>query len=307
LTILDEIKDSFANLQKGQSRYLSSCDARTFMFEDGTFGVGIEFERDLKVSENFANVKFYSLELEFDKDTSKFLVLTSSLIGLRNEFATVCADFVDLGENNANRESILEDPFIWWMRWRELLGNAVKSPKVHSILGEMYSVKYLLLQGKEVKWTPTDFSTHDIETSSKAFEVKSTTSKYEQVISVNSQFQMATQSDEELDLFICRFEKSNLGISINQLIEELSQLGLDKDRLNREINAVGFEEGSLSRNETYKLLEMRRYHVDEDFPGKELMKYIRSMDDPSVKSIQFEVDLTNTPYVKCDLENLDVK
>ncbi|KGP91317.1 hypothetical protein N780_08565 [Pontibacillus chungwhensis BH030062] len=303
MNILDEIKDAFASLQKGQSRYIEECDARTFMFMDGSYGVGIRFEKEQKVAEDFANVKFYTTELELGDEQQKFLLLTSSLIGLRNEFASVCADFIDLGLQDVNRQMILEDPFTWWMSWRELLGNAVKNPLVHSILGEMFSVKHLAQEGTHVKWKPTDFSTHDLESDTVAYEVKSTTSKYQQIISVNSQFQI-TSARDDMHLILCRFEKSPLGVSVDMLIEDLITIGYDRGELDREVEAVGFAEGSLARSEKYKLLEMRKYPVDDKFPGQEVMEFIKSLDDPSVKSLTFEVDLTNTDYEKVNVDLL---
>lgn len=301
MSILDEIKQSFANLQKNQSIYLSSSNARTVMFEDVTYGIGIPYSSDKKVNEKFANVKLYSYQivLEDSGETHNYLFLTSSLKETRNEFALVCADFADLG----NRQSILENPLSWWKRWRELMGNAVKNPKVHSILGEMLALKYLLKNGHKAKWNPLDFLTHDIETQDDAYEIKSTTSKYETIISVNSQFQLSTATGK-VSLIVCRFEKSRLGYSINSIIEELSLCGLDKFHLNNMMDEMGYPEGSSSRDEKYQLLEMRKYTVNHDFPGEDLREYIKEMNDPYIRSVTYDVDLSGVEYEKLNLQQL---
>jgi hypothetical protein len=302
MEILEEIKQSFANLQRNQSIFLANCNARAVMFDDETYGLGIPYSSNEKVNEKFANVKLYShqIVIEGSKEGDNYLLLTSSLKEMRNEFALICADFADLGRENENRNNILEDPFSWWKRWRKLMGNAVKNPMVHSILGEMLALKYLLAHTKGVKWNPLDFSTHDIETNDRAFEVKSTTSKYEDIISVNSQFQLTIASGK-VSLVLCKLERSNLGYSINSLIDSLSSYGLDRQYLNNMMDEMGYPEGSSSREERYQLLEMRKYDVDNNFPGEGLREYIREMNVPSVRSVTYDIDLNGVNFEKLNV------
>ncbi|SFL91051.1 PD-(D/E)XK motif protein [Salibacterium qingdaonense] len=294
MNLVQEIKDKFANLQKSKAYKLQGYDAWVFMFEDGTYGTAVPYDGS-KVNEQFANVKFYSTNAVFGEDEQNFLILASTLLHLRNEFALFCADFADPGENHQNRREIQEEPLEWWKKWRELLGNAVKHKQVHSILGEMYVVQYLLKQQKNVKWKPTDYATYDVESGNQAFEVKSTTSKYQDTLTISSQFQLR---DPDF-LVMCRFEKSNTGASLEDMVAELAALGLDRSFLNVELDAVGFPEGSEARGEKYKLLDMRQYPVDEDFPGKELSDFLQNLNDPNVGKVSYDIDLKG-----CSYENL---
>ncbi len=291
MNLEDEIKDKFTNLQKGSALLLHNYDAWVFMFQDGTYGVAIPYNGDI-VNERFANVKYYSSKVSFGQGEANYLIIASTLIQLRNEFASICTNFLNLGPENVYRKQIQQNPFSWWQKWLKLLGNAVKIKQPHSIIGEMLIVSFLLKQNKRVKWKPTDYSTYDIQCEGESYEVKSTTSKYQETLSISSQFQLR---DPDW-LVLCRFEKMENGISINDMINKLELSGIERSFLNMELEAIGFPEGALSRKEKYKLLETRKYEVNDSFPGKELSEFLKNYSDPSVGKVSYDIDLKNTPY-----------
>jgi hypothetical protein len=285
------IKDKFTYLQKGRAFRLQEFDAWVFMFNDGTYGTAIPYKGE-KVNEHFANVKYYSSDVEFAGVNQSYLILASTIIQLRNEFAIICANFLDLGLNKEFRKDIQQYPFSWWKKWRELLGNAVRVRETYSIIGEMITVKYLLQQGKNLNWKPSDYSTHDITSEGKLYEVKSTTSKYKEILTISSQFQLR---DPDFLVF-CRFEKTKKGHSINYMVDELELLGMDRSFLNLELEAIGYPEGALARSEKYKPLDIRKYTINEEFPGKELNDFLKNYSDPSVGRITYDIDLKGVKY-----------
>ncbi|SER70653.1 PD-(D/E)XK motif protein [Salisediminibacterium halotolerans] len=287
----NEIKEKFANLQKGSAFELNNADAWIFMFRDGTYGAAIPYSGS-DVNESYANVKFYSAHVAFGSEEQQCLVLSSSLFHLRNEFALICTNFIDPGVDQSNRQTVLADPIDWWRKWQELLGNAVKEKQIHGLLGEMIAVKYLKEHHSEVKWKPTDYSTHDIEAGEQAYEVKSTTSKYDEIISVSSQYQLR---DPDYLLF-CRFEKGAGGRSIDDVLKELHSMGIDQSVINKEIEALGFPAGSQARKEKFILLEMRLYEVNDDFPGRHLNEFLTNMNDPSIAKVTYDIDLKRVPF-----------
>lgn len=287
MQLLEKLQTIFANLRTDKAVYLDENTAWVFMFKDGSYGVGIPYEGS-PVNESFSNVKYYNGVFTFDGERKDCLVLVSTLTHLRNEFALICSHFVD----NDERQGILSDPFHWWENWQELIGNAVKSKKPYSLIAEMAAVKYLLKQGEAVRWKPSDFSTNDIQTTDKAYEVKSTTSKYSDTFTVNSQFQMR---DPDFIMFI-KTEKSQKGISIESLMHDLTKLGMGKSTLEIEMEAMGFPKGARSRTDLYTILEARIYHVDDRFPGKELNEFLKNYNDPNVGKITYEVSLKSIEY-----------
>ncbi|UTR10190.1 PD-(D/E)XK motif protein [Evansella sp. LMS18] len=298
LDLLIRTKEFFATLERGKARAIFTNDdgyeAWAIKFMDGTYGVGIPYSANTIINERFANVRLYSDTVYINKEQRKFLLLTSSIESLRNEFAAIASQFIETGEEHKNRKDIINDPFDWWDKWRNLLGNAVREKKVYSLLGEMKALEMLLKNGENVDWTPTDFATHDIETNSKAYEIKSTTSRYDQKITISSQFQ--GQSEKELSIIFCRFEKSNLGFSIDDMVSRLSDLGMDKTLLNIEIDKMGYETGSKSRIEKYKLHEMRDYTVDASFPVIALNSYVAEHYSNNIMKLTYEIDLTGLPF-----------
>ncbi|SDW06030.1 Putative PD-(D/E)XK family member [Marinococcus luteus] len=293
MDLRQEIERSFANLQKGRASFIEEYNCVVFIFENELYGVAIPYFGK-KINESFANVQFYSNQINFGDEEKKYLILASNKYHLRNEFSLICANFADQGSNNTKRSTLLKDPLDWWERWKELLGNTVRNKKTYSIIAEMLVVKYLHLKGEKVKWKPSDYATHDVETEKETYEIKSTSVKYKEEVTINSQFQL-----KDLDnLILCRYEKSNSGQSVEDLVEDLTNLGWDRTFLNKELNEVGITEGSSSRNHKYKTLEIRKYIVDDKFPGKELLNFLQSFNDPSIGKVSFDINLKGKEYKK---------
>ena len=61
-------------------------------------------------------------------------------------------------------------------------------------------------------------------------------------------------------------EESCEGVSVNDMKAILIQAGYDSGRLEIEIQQQGLEHGASIRNLKYKILEKRKYVVDESFP-----------------------------------------
>lgn len=265
------------------------------------YGIGVPNLYDNEISERFSNVRIWSQMMSIGGVEKNILLLTSDVEHLRHEFASVCAEFADPGKNGSNRETLMQEPEKWWEKWRMLLGNSVQNKMSYSLLGEMIIYKRLIENGFKPKWAALDKSTHDIETRSTSFEVKSTIKRYDSVVSINSQHQLVLPIGG-LYLCFCRFEESLNGNSIEDVLCELKELGCNYYQLNIALEKMGFEKGSSARNKKYKLHEARKYKIDKDFPSITVNNFKGDKIPEGIVKIVYDVDLNGLEYERMDMK-----
>ncbi|WP_234703380.1 PD-(D/E)XK motif protein [Metabacillus indicus] len=259
------------------------------------YGIGVPLEKFIEVSESFANVKLWSNYITIENKEVPVLLLTSDVESLRYEFAAVCAQFVDPGEDGRERRRLISEPASWWNNWKTLLGNAVHEKTPYSVLGELKTLEKLLDEGCTPVWAAKNRSTQDIEAGGCSYEVKATLNRYDNTVKINSQFQLQT-NNKPLYLVFCRFEPSDNGISVSDMVNMLVSKGADENILNEGLSTMGFEPGSSARNEKYKLLEIRKYHAGKGFPRIDASSFKEGKLPHEITKITYEIDLTGLEY-----------
>ena len=81
----------------------------------------------------------------------------------RYEFASLCTEFVEPGENGDNRQEILTNPYKWWERWKELVGNTSREKRAYNVIAEMLALVKSIQMDHTAEWTATRSGSHDIE------------------------------------------------------------------------------------------------------------------------------------------------
>lgn len=296
MTLPDEIKQFFATHKNGALPLKSLPDeypAYAIRTSEG-FGVALEWDSDAALSEHFANANFYSSTMMLGGADKTLLILQSYREDLRNEFACVCAQFVDPGKEGAGRASILSEPLSWWKKWRNLLGNVISDKAPYSVLCEMMVLDYVRNEDSSAEWTAAKSGTHDIESENRSYEVKSTIRRYGAEITISGQFQLLTP--KPLDLFFCRVEESPAGISINDMKKKLVDDGYNEGELEHQLSKQGYELGASSRVIKYSVLEKRRYHIDDSFPKITEASFKGDKIPNGITHITYSVDLETIPY-----------
>ena len=221
---------------------------------------------DVIFSESFSKVKIRTeKEVIIGDESYDILMLTCEDMRLRNEFAAVCSQFVQPGVDGNLRKGLINSPDIWWSQWKNLLGNMESDKLSYPVLGELVCLEKLLQKNLKPLWSGADGATHDIELDDCSYEVKSTTNRYGYEITINSVYQL-TKSNETLYLIFCRFERSLSGRSVDDVAESIKSLGYSAEKLETILKKSGLEKGCTARNLKYKLLEMKKYNVNEKFP-----------------------------------------
>lgn len=296
MEILEEIRECFASTQNGARDLHSLSDQYSAMVirNNEGYGVAIEFDDERDISEKFANSRLFTQIVRVGDDEKKYLILSCMRDSLRYEFATVCAQFVEPGIDGIDRKNLLADPLNWWKHWRELMGNAISNRDAYSVIAEMMVLDALYTKDDSVEWTAVIFGSHDIEGAQGSYEVKSTVKRYGASITISSQHQL--QSLKRLFLYFCRLEQSKEGVSINDMKDKLIKDGYDKEKIEQQLYHLGYEKGASAREEKYKVLEKRKYEVNDKFPKIVDSSFKGDHIPDSVTQITYTIDLDGLEY-----------
>jgi len=231
--------------------------------------VAVPLDKMIVFSETFSSISIATKEfVKIDRNNRDLLILTSTDMENRDEFASFCADFVDPGENGERRTALTMNPSKWWEKWKRLVGNTSIDVKPYDVLAELLVLERLFQAGKDPKWTGKTYGTNDIETTVSNYEVKSTLSRYGNDISISSLHQLVVREPKDLHLIFVRFEESESGgESIEKAVKRLKNAGFDAPFLESALKKHGLEMGRTGRTKQYNVLEMRDYVVDEQFPA----------------------------------------
>ncbi len=291
--------DNFFALKSSKGAYAISSLGRSFpawvITTDDEYGVCIDYEGE-NINESFSKVSIRNSELLINgKDKHKALLLTCTDFSYRKEFSFICEEFVFPGERGENRAELLSHPLNWWRRWKELMGNTQKNKMVYDVVGELSALLKLLSSKDDPYWSATGLSTHDIETSTASYEVKSSIVKDRSVIHVNSQFQL--QSGRPLYLIFTRLEESLSGDSIDDLMGEIKKYDLNNISAYEEyLSQKGFKPGNHSRKIKYSILERRKILVNSEFPKITEDMFKEEKYPSHITHIEYDVDLDGLDY-----------
>lgn len=295
MNVIQEIREAFANVWEGAMLPVNSGQIGTeaWVFrEDGRFGVAVPIATTLHILEFFSGAKLGTVEREVSGHLRTLLRLDSDCEALRNEFAVVCAQFLDPGIDGKERVALTSDPLAWWDRWRQLLGNANLDHRAYSTLGELLALERLRTQGIDAKWLGPLRGTVDIEAAGASYEVKSTLSRYASVVHIAGQFQLNCSANVSLHLIHQRFEPSTVGESIDSVIRRLVDGGMPCEVLEALLARGGLYAGGSARTETYRLLDSTVYPVDDNFPSITPSSFLMGVLPAGIVSIEYDVDLS---------------
>lgn len=303
MKMVEKIRRKFANLSTGYAIPLEEphdgFPSWAIKFKDA-YAVAIEIDEDIKINETFSNVAYYTDYYVIDGNNKHLLILSSNEMKLRNEFAGVCALFLERGENNSKRKELQKDPLVWWLKWKELIGNKSVDLTVHGILGELIALYWMKTQIDNnitaKNWTGPDGKSTDITTEKKRIEVKTTLIKYNNIVTISGQFQLDRNANmslvfiklEEMDGLI---NSSSNVVSVDKMIEILSNLGLEKSELNKKVEKMGLKENSMDRKRSYRLLNMVEYPIDNKFPIITLDSIKDEIKKDRILQLTYKVDL----------------
>lgn len=279
-------------MKKGSVVPIYQGNDATYLCRDfDGYAVAIPYDDDKILNESFVGITLSTNILNVEDKSFKVLYLYMVETGDLKKFAYIASEFIDL----ENRENLLHNPYSWIDAWNEMFGNSKKKYMISDVVAELAAFKEVYKLNKTAKWVGPKDGTHDIVYEGGVVEVKSTTNKKNNYVSINSQFQINPAENEKL--FFVRLEPKPYAESIDTLVETLEQMGYSRSELEDNLSHMGYRTGNRTRKQTYDVLSIYSYKVDEDhFP-------VIALDDlnnlSSVKNIlgyKFTLDLSAVPY-----------
>lgn len=295
MDVIERIKDNFNKGYFGKAMPIGELPKEYpawTLKQSKWIGVAIPVKAYFPFSEKYAHMNIATArDVVIGDEAYDILMISSDNMETRNEFATVCANFVDPGIDGSNRLALITDPACWWKRWKELLGNVSSDKTPYDVLGELLMIDKLLSDGYHPVWKGIDHSTHDVETQEFSVEVKSTVSRYGYEATISSIYQMNPADGKPLYLAYTRFEKSELGISIDDIVKRLVGKGYHCTELENALSKAGLEHGCIARTVKYKVIEWKKYAVDNCFPAVTESSFKDNRIPKNVIKITYTIDL----------------
>lgn len=295
MNIVERIKDNFSKGYFGKAMDIPELPKEYpawTLKENGWVGVAVPVDTYIPFSEQFSQVKICTeTNVQIGAMTYNLLLLQCFTMQSRNEFALMCAQFVEPGKDGNFRQELTISPEAWWKRWKEMLGNISSDRSSHDILGELLVLERLMQSGEHPKWSGAERATHDIELDTYSIEVKSTVARYGYEVTVSSIYQMRPSMDRPLNLDFIRFERSVQGRSLDDVARSLKQLGYDEDSLEAALSKAGLESGCVARNVRYKVIEWKSYLVNDGFPCITEASFKDDRLPPHILKITYTLDL----------------
>ena len=252
-----------------------------FIKYEGKIGVCV----DINTKEKFLD-KLEGIEIKTIESISGETLLAILTENLSDNFSIIVLDFLRYFNNDKNK-----NPQEWVDRWKNLIGNKNTEEMAYDLLGELVVLNKLL--EKNINANLTYKGTFDIESKEKLFEVKTSKLKHGEKIIVNSEHQLQKIDERKIYLEYVKIEPATQGESINSIIKKLEKNGYNI--LNIKSKYENFSTSAL--NKTYRIIEVREYKINEDFPLITNESFIDRKLPKGIIKINYEVDLTGLEYI----------
>ncbi|WP_181395898.1 PD-(D/E)XK motif protein [Cytobacillus oceanisediminis] len=295
---LQKIRNGFAYFRTSAKSSITLKEQYYWIVKiDGMQGVAIEIPLDKQVNEQFSNISYYTREYVVGGEERHLLMLVSDHPNLYEDFAIICAGFLEKVLNAESYQIIQENPISWWYSMKELMGNANFEKEAYSVLAEMLSYYYLLKQQKDVSWVGPFGGSIDFNCNDGLYEVKSTVARYGSQITINSQYQLNADY-----LLFYRFEPAANGISIQYMVTKLGEIGVEESEIDRALGKLKYPIGSEVRMKSYRMLEVKKYEIDESFPKITPESFINGQLPNHISGIVYKLDLEGLNAEVIDLD-----
>lgn len=298
--LLEEIKYAFSNIDEGKAwpvdRIEEASKGWLIRGKGGSMIAALPSSYDGVFDEQFAGIHMRTSTRLINGSYEKLIIIECDKYDNREPFARLCEDFLSekMGPQTA------QNPKLWWKRWKELMGNMSSKKRPYAVIGELFLILELLRKRQRPDWTGPSGGTHDIELERFSFEVKSTTERVGETITISSQHQLSVNKEKILNLIFFRFEESKSNLSINSLVKNLVDEGFSDDTLEERLRKLGYPEGRTARDSQYRLLEANVYTVNDEFPKIIPSTFKGGILPQGIVKLTYDINLSNLKRKQLD-------
>lgn len=187
-------------------------------------------------------------------------------------------------------------------RWKHILSldsdRLMSANKLIGLLGELLLLEHLIQQKSPNildNWVGPLGNRHDFEFTNKSIEVKSTTTRIGNEITVHGISQLESSVGKELNILKIQFEPDPTGLSVPEIVNRiLETVGVSEAALFEKLSKVGYSHlmGKAYFNFRLRPIEFQLIPVDEKFPRitKDTLKELDK--DGRVLDIEYVVNVS---------------
>ncbi|MDY6392592.1 MAG: PD-(D/E)XK motif protein [Bacilli bacterium] len=277
---------------------IDTCKRIDNMFANGwlirsanEYQIAIPFSSEEEYVDEFVGIKMNTGILNVEGEVHRVLYLHVVDSVNMEKFMPIAYQFLQV----RFRREILKDPYAWFDEWRDIFGDSIKRKSIFDVLGEMLAFREILKFDKTVKWMGPKSGSQDIVGKDHLYEVKTTTSKKETIVHINSAIQLLGEKPESL--ILVRLEAKPYASSIDSVEAELVAMGIPEDDIEECLHQKGLTKGSKYRKITYDLIEVLSYNVTKDiFPQITLKQLNENAPLKNIIDYELMLSLDSVPH-----------
>lgn len=183
--------------------------------------------------------------------------------------------------------------------WRELLDRPAGGPLSREKLGGLFAELCFLesitdgLPDMLAAWTGPIPQRHDFSFESGAVEVKASLSSQKADVQISGIEQLVPPEGGRLFLLHMRLEEAEGAISVPDKVDAIVRNGVDRKVLLALLGKLGYylEHQEEYRRRCFRVIEIRRYRVEEGFPRLTKGSFLGGTPPKGVESISYSVNL----------------
>lgn len=287
----NELAENFSNRSIG-IREVLNFDRELYTYVDQySYGIMIKCNDDIRINEQIGKISLYNKLIDINLKSYNCIIVNCLDLNIRDRFIDFIVENV-----SSSYDSLRDRPLNWWEEWCTFLGNVFVERRVYDIIGELFVLEKIFCKDKNTKWAATLKGSIDIENNNDIYEVKSTTKKYDSIITVSSQQQLKQNDNRNLFLVFVRLENSLGGECIEDYVTRIVANGYPERIIEEYLNRCGIPKNNHNRNEKYKIIESRIYSINGAFPKITNESFKNNVLPKGVCKISYDIDLNNLDY-----------
>lgn len=268
---------------------IESEDYHAYAFRaNGGYGVCVPYSGNIQINEKFNNIVFRTWNIS----GVNCLCLWTDAVDLITAFAGMAWDFISPGQAGENRMVLLNTPFLWFEKWKTLVGNYARDLMVYDVIGELKVFLLLAEKGKHPVWSSQTLASHDIEADSSVYEVKTTLSHSGRTITISSLEQAEEENGLPLYLCLVRVQESKNGDTIESLRNEIVSKGyIRASEIDTYLLKKGYSPSRSEYRKGYQVYRISSFLVDESFPKLRITDFVDGKLPKGVESLSYTISL----------------
>lgn len=279
---------------------LTTPDGEVFAGRDGTgrrhLLLPVPYSTPIRIDRTSRGVHVLRSEFVVNDERRSFVDVVCNEPELNDLFERLTEEILERLTEEPSKATRLSTEVLG--RWRDLLERgrpALGRDALAGLFGELWYLQKVVEfdPARRVQvWTGPSGARHDLEATTIALEVKTSTIREGRFVEVHGTHQLDSTEGLELFLGFARIEVDRAGESVEDLVRRLKELGADPFLLDQLVAQTGWNEQDADLSERFVVSDHDLYAVDGSFPRIVADSFSLGGLPPGVLRLQYVVDMT---------------